>query len=66
MLSSPAVQSRARRVIVLDTETTRLMQYDRIVTLGALRIEGDTVGKAFYLIFDPRKECHPSALNVHG
>lgn len=66
--SAPALHIRPRRLIVLDTETTGLAAYDRIVTLGAIRIEGDelVLNKALYLIFDPRKDSHPGAEAVHG
>lgn len=64
---SPAVSTRARRVIVLDTETTGLTPYDRIITLGAVRIEGDEIQRqGLHLIFDPRKNCDPGAARVHG
>ncbi|PRD40659.1 DNA polymerase III subunit epsilon [Phyllobacterium phragmitis] len=63
----PAAHTRLRRIIVLDTETTGLLPYDRIVTLGAMRIEGDELQRqSLYLVFDPRKDSHPGALAVHG
>lgn len=66
-LAAPAAHTRKKRVIVLDTETTGIQQYDRIITLGAVRIEGDELtGKALHAIFDPRKDSHPEALAVHG
>lgn len=63
---TPAVHTRAKRIIVLDTETTGVQRYDRIVTLGAVRLEGGEVGKALHLVFDPRKDSHPEALSIHG
>lgn len=67
-LSAPGIHTRPKRVIVLDTETTGFQAYDRIVTLGAVRIEDDQIvmNKALYLIFDPRKDSHPEAEKVHG
>lgn len=65
-LTAPAVHTRARRIIVLDTETTGVQRYDRIVTLGAVRLEGNEVGKALHLVFDPRKDSHPEAYAIHG
>lgn len=65
-MDSPAVHTRAKRVIVLDTETTGVQRYDRIVTLGAVRLEGAEVGKALHLVFDPRKDSSPEALRIHG
>lgn len=63
----PAVHTRAKRIIVLDTETTGIGSYDRMITLGAVRIEGNELtGKALHAIFDPRQDCHPGATAVHG
>lgn len=65
---APAVHARPRRVIVLDTETTGLSRRDRIITLGAVSIEGGVLvmSRALYLIFDPLIESNPFALRVHG
>lgn len=66
-LSNPAVHTRKKRVIVVDTETTGLLPYDRIVTIGAVKIEGDDfLHQSLHLIFDPRKDSHPQAEAVHG
>lgn len=65
-LKAPSVHTRAKRIIVLDTETTGIQRYDRIVTLGAVRLEGGEVGKAIHLVFDPRKDSHPDAYAIHG
>lgn len=65
-VAAPAVHTRAKRVIVLDAETTGVQRYDRIVTLGAVRLEGAEVGKALHLVFDPRKDSDPGAYAVHG
>lgn len=66
VVQAPAVHTRAKRIIVLDTETTGVTPYDRIVTLGAVRLEGGEIGKALHLVFDPRKDSHPGAYAVHG
>lgn len=65
-MATPAVHTRPKRIIVLDTETTGVQKYDRIVTLGAVRLEGAEVGKALHLVFDPRKDSDPGAYAVHG
>ncbi len=55
-LSNPAVHTRKKRVIVVDTETTGLLPYDRIVTIGAVKIEGDELlHQSLHLIFDQGK-----------
>jgi DNA polymerase-3 subunit epsilon len=56
------------RVVVFDTETTGLHEHDRIVTLGAVRIENGRIltRKVIYGVFDPRRDCHPAAAKVHG
>lgn len=65
--AAPATHTRAKKIIVLDTETTGLLPYDRIVTLGAVRVEGgELLGKGLHLIFDPRKNSHPDAERLHG
>lgn len=64
---TPAVHTRKKKIIVFDTETTGLLPYDRIITLGAVKIEGDELLKqSLYLIFDPRKDSSPQAEAVHG
>lgn len=66
-ISIPAVHTRQKRVIVFDTETTGLLPYDRIITLGAVKIEGEALlDQSLYLIFDPRKDSSPQAEAVHG
>ncbi|KQZ98532.1 DNA polymerase III subunit epsilon [Mesorhizobium sp. Root157] len=65
-MDAPAVHTRAKRIIVLDTETTGVQRYDRIVTLGAVRLEGNEIGRALHLVFDPRQDSHPQAYAVHG
>ncbi|MFD2650365.1 3'-5' exonuclease [Brucella rhizosphaerae] len=66
-ISNPAVHTRKKKIIVFDTETTGLLPYDRIITVGAVKIEGDELLKqSLYLIFDPRKDSSPQAEAVHG
>ncbi|ATU94609.1 exonuclease domain-containing protein [Phyllobacterium zundukense] len=66
-MSIPAVHTRKKRMIVLDTETTGKLTYDRIVTLGAVRLEGDELQReSLYLIFDPSIDSHPEAIESHG
>lgn len=55
------------KIIAIDVETTGFMKYDRVVSLGAVRIDGDRIlGRALYLVFDPRKDNQPGAERVHG
>lgn len=56
------------RVIAFDVETTGLSRYDRIVTLGAVSLENGRIrrDRCLHLIFDPRKDSHPRAIDVHG
>lgn len=65
-VSSPAVATGLRRVIVLDTETTGLQRYDRMVSIAALRFEGEASKGYLHRVYDPRKDSHPGALAVHG
>jgi DNA polymerase III subunit epsilon len=62
------ILQRYRRIIVFDTETTGIMRYDKLVSLGAVSIEDGKLvsNRALHLIFDPRKDSHPRALDVHG
>ncbi|KFH25476.1 DNA polymerase III subunit epsilon [Brucella abortus LMN2] len=64
---NPSIHTRKNRVIVFDTETTGILPYDRIITLGAVKIEGgELLTQSLYLIFDPRKDSSPQAEAVHG
>ncbi|WP_455296655.1 3'-5' exonuclease [Brucella pituitosa] len=64
---TPAVHTRKKKIIVFDTETTGLLPYDRIITIGAVKIEGgELLKQSLYLIFDPRKDSSPQAEAVHG
>lgn len=55
-----------QRVIVLDTETTGLLPYDRVVSLAAIRFDRGVYVDHIYRIYDPRKDCHPGAAAIHG
>ena len=62
-----ALYTHEKRVIVLDTATTGVQPNDRMVTVGAVRLEGHELQRqALYLIFDPRKDSHPEAAEIHG
>ena len=65
-LPAPAIGRSIQRVIVLDTETTGLLPYDRIITLAAIRFEGTERRDHIYRVYDPRKDSHPGAFAVHG
>lgn len=59
-------------VVAVDVETTGLHSNDRIVSLGAWRINtADLAGDALdvqclHIICDPGKKSHPRAVEVHG
>ena len=59
-------------VVVIDVETTGLHSNDRIVSLGAWRVNtADLAGDALdvqclHIICDPGKKSHPRAEEVHG
>lgn len=55
-----------RRIIVLDTETTGVMRYDKLIALAAIRFEDGQYRDHIYRIYDPRTDNHPDALNIHG
>lgn len=56
-----------KTVIVLDTETTGFLPYDRIISLAAIKtIEASDESEILYRCFDPRKDSHPGAMEVHG
>ena len=57
----------SKRIIILDTETTGIQPYDKIVTLAAIRTNSANDHTEFlYRCFDPRKDSHPEAFRVHG
>lgn len=55
-------------VVVFDTETTGCTGWDRVVSLGAVRLDGATLEPraTLHLAFDPGRRCHPGAARVHG
>jgi DNA polymerase-3 subunit epsilon len=56
-----------KRTLVFDVETTGLSSYDRIVSIAGVWCDGfDFTGVHFYLVFNPRKACHPMAAAAHG
>ncbi|GGF57683.1 hypothetical protein GCM10007301_16730 [Azorhizobium oxalatiphilum] len=55
-----------RRIIVLDTETTGIQPYDKMVALAAIRFDHGTYAGHIYRIYDPRKDSDPGAFQVHG
>ena len=57
----------SKRIVILDTETTGVQRYDRIVTLAAIRVsENSETPETLYRCFDPRKDSHPGAARIHG
>ncbi|MFC0410248.1 3'-5' exonuclease [Roseomonas elaeocarpi] len=53
--------------VVFDTETTGCTVGDRVVSLGALRLDaGFEVVDSLHLVFAPGRPCHPGAARVHG
>ncbi|MBP0446398.1 3'-5' exonuclease [Roseomonas sp. SSH11] len=54
-------------VIVFDTETTGCTGQDRVVSLGAVRLDAALEPEAtLHLVFSPGMPCHFSAFRVHG
>lgn len=59
-------------VTFVDVETTGLSTWDRVVTLGAIRLttgeltNGSLNIEVMHLAFDPRRDCSPEAFAVHG
>lgn len=59
-------------VTFVDVETTGLASWDRVITLGAIRLttaslaSGEVDIEVMHLAFDPRKDCHPEAAAIHG
>ena len=53
--------------VVFDTETTGCTEEDRVVSLGAVRLDAalDPVA-TLHLVFAPGRRCHPGAARVHG
>lgn len=67
-----AIADLPRSIVFLDVETTGLTHDDRIVSLGALRVDTATLGQrepsinALHYIFNPGCPSHPAARRVHG
>ena len=56
-----------RPVIVFDTETTGCTGQDRVVSLGAVRLDAALEPEAtLHLVFAPGMPCHFGAYRVHG
>jgi DNA polymerase-3 subunit epsilon len=56
-----------RPVIVFDTETTGCTGGDRVVSLGAVRLDSALEPEAtLHLVFAPGMRCHFGAYRVHG
>ncbi|MFG1464802.1 exonuclease domain-containing protein [Xanthobacter sp. DSM 24535] len=55
-----------QRIIVLDTETTGVLPYDKLIALAAIRFDRGTYVDHVYRVYDPRKDSHPGAQAVHG
>lgn len=59
-------------IVAVDVETTGLHSNDRIVSLGAWRVNGADLSKdaldvsCLHIVSDPRKKSHPRAEEVHG
>ncbi len=55
------------RTLVIDTETTGLSTDDRIVELAAVElVDGKRTGVIYHSWFNPGRESHSKALEVHG
>ncbi|WP_426954786.1 exonuclease domain-containing protein [Muricoccus radiodurans] len=56
-----------RPVVVFDTETTGCTGTDRVVSLGAVRLDQALEPEAtLHLVFAPGMRCHFGAFRVHG
>ncbi|QGM44878.1 3'-5' exonuclease [Methylocystis heyeri] len=58
--------------LFLDVETTGLGGDDKIVSIGAIKLDAVKLSKGvldfepFHLVFDPGRKSHPKAEEVHG
>jgi DNA polymerase III subunit epsilon len=58
--------------LFLDVETTGLSGDDKIVSIGAIKLDTGQLSKgvmdfeALHLVFDPGRKSHPKAEEVHG
>jgi DNA polymerase-3 subunit epsilon len=65
--ADPALHDFSRPVIVFDTETTGCTAQDRVVSLGAVRLDAALEPEAtLHLVFAPGMRCHFGAYRVHG
>jgi DNA polymerase-3 subunit epsilon len=56
-----------QRTLVFDVETTGLASYDRVVSIAGVWCDGlEPTPEHFYLVFNPKKRCHPKAAEAHG
>jgi DNA polymerase-3 subunit epsilon len=54
------------RQLVIDTETTGLSKEDRIVELAAVElVDGKRTGIVYHAWYNPERDSHPRALEVH-
>jgi DNA polymerase III epsilon subunit-like protein len=60
------VHTRAKRFVALEIKTTGDRPSDRIVTLGAIRLEDGEISRGLHLVFDPRKNSSSEAHQTHG
>jgi DNA polymerase-3 subunit epsilon len=66
-MSHPTGALPGRPVIVFDTETTGCTGQDRVVSLGAVRLDAGLEPEAtLHLVFAPGMPCHFGAFRVHG
>ncbi|MGO4573704.1 3'-5' exonuclease [Microvirga sp. 2TAF3] len=60
------------KIVFADVETTGLGHEDRVVSIGAIRVTVDAVRAGtpdiewMHLVFDPGRNSHPRAEQVHG
>ena len=56
-----------QRKVVIDTETTGLTKDDRIIEIACVElVDGKRTGYIYHAWFNPERESHPKALEVHG
>ena len=57
-----------RTILFLDVETTGLLNRDRIVAFGGLKLRLEPPGEivALHLVFNPQRRCAPRAVELHG
>jgi DNA polymerase-3 subunit epsilon len=66
-MSHPTGALPRRPIIVFDTETTGISGQDRVISLGAVRLDAALEPEAtLHLVFAPGIRCHFGAYRVHG